>query len=199
MATILRTRAVIGVNAGAAQALITTYWDSTGAGIAAMATETVARVRAAFNTLSTIIGSNSTYTPNLLVDEIDENTGAIVNQVTAAAPAALAFSAAGSYLPLQTQALVSFQTATFIGGRRLRGRLYIPGLTVASSTAGGAVTPATSALLTSFNTALGTTVVTALNQRVWHRPGIGGTGGLGVVVSTRTASSSFAVLRSRRR
>jgi hypothetical protein len=147
-----------------------------------------------------LIGVGTVYTPNLIVDEIDEGTGAIVNQVAASAPAAISFTAAGSFLPLQTQGLVQFQTATFINGRRLRGRLYVPGLTTASNSVGGNVAAATITALGAFNTALGTTVVTATNQRVWHRPSpVSGTGGLSAVVSTRSVAASFGVLRSRRR
>lgn len=200
MATILRVRASIAVNAGASTALTTFYWDSTGAALGALATESVARVRAAYAALAAIIGGGSTYTPNLLVDEIDENTGAIVNQVTAAAPAALSFTGVGNFLPLQTQALVQYQTALFIGGRRVRGRTYIPGFTASQSSAGGNLIAGATTALGNFNTALGATIVTATNQRVWHRPSrTTGTGGLSAVVATRTASPSFAVMRSRRR
>lgn len=200
MATILRVRSVVNSASGATSALVTTYWDSTGAGLAALATESVARVRAAFNAMAAAIPSGSTYVPNLLVDEIDENTGAIVNQVTAAAPAAVTFSSASPYAPLQTQSIVQFQSATFIAGRRLRGRLYIPGVAQGAVGTTGQPTPAQQTALANFNTALGATVVTATNQRVWHRPNkVTHVGGLSAVVATRTVAASFGVLRSRRR
>jgi hypothetical protein len=203
VATILRARAVVGLNTGSVACLLTTYWDSTGAGITALATEAIARVRAGFNAAASVIATGTTFTPTLLVDEVDEVTGAIVNQVAAAAPAAVSGALAATNLPLQTMGLLQFQTATFIAGRRLRGRLYIPGLTVNSVGAGSNPTAATITALAAFNTALGATVVTATNQRVWHRPKrVGGgapSGGLSAVVATRSVSPSYAVMRSRRR
>lgn len=199
MATILRTRAVVGLNSGAVQCLLTHYWDSTGAAIGALATESVARVRAGFNAAAGAISNTVIYTPVLVVDEIDEVTGNIVNQVAAAAPAATAGVSASPQLPLQTQGIVQYQTGLFIAGRRLRGRSYIPGMTVGGVTAAGLPTTATLNALAAFNTALGTTILTATNQRVWHRPNALGAGGLSAVVTTRSVNSQFGVLRSRRR
>lgn len=199
MATILRTRAVIGLNSGAVACLMTHYWDSTGAAIGALATESVARVRAGFNAAAGAISNTVTYTPTLVVDEIDEVTGAIVNQVAASAPAATAGVSASPQLPLQTMGICQYQTGLFIAGRRLRGRSYVPGLTVGGVTTAGLPTTATLNALAAFNTALGTTILTATNQRVWHRPNAGGTGGLSAVVTTRTVNNQFGVMRSRRR
>lgn len=199
MATILRTRATIGQSSGAVLCLTTHYWDSTGAAIGALATESVARVRAAFAAMAPSLASGTTFTPNLLVDEIDEGTGAIVNQVAASAPAATSGSSAGNLLPLQTQVVAQYLTSTFIAGRRLRGRSYIPGLTVGAMGVGGAVATPVLNAVDAWNTALGTTILTATNQRVWHRPGPTGTGGLSAVVTARQHGNSFAVMRSRRR
>jgi len=199
MATFLRSRAVIGVNGGAAPALLTHYWDSAGAAVGLLATEAVARVRAACAALTTVIGSNCIYTPTLLVDEIEETNGNIVNQVLAGAPAALAFTGAGSLMPLQTQLVAQYQTGLFLNGRRVRGRSYIPGIVVGAGTAGGNPAPATLTALGAFNAALGTTIITPMTQRVWHRPNSAGVGGLSAAVTTRTAGASFGVMRSRRR
>lgn len=198
MATILRVRGTIGQNSGAVACLVTTYWDSTGASIVALATESVARVRAAVAGVAPSMATGTTYTPNLLVDEIDEATGAIVNQVAAAAPAATSGSGSGSLLPLQTMLVAQYLTSTFVGGRRLRGRSYIPGWTIGSLGAGGV--PAVTAMnaVTAWNTALGTTILTATNQRVWHRPAAAGGGGLSAVVTARAVPAKWAVLRSRR-
>jgi len=199
MATILRTRGTLSINGGASSALVTHYWDSTGAAIGALATESVARVRAGWNAVTSAVGVGCTWTPNLVVDEIDENTGGIVNQVAAAAPAAVTFGATGDFLPLQTQVILQYQSALFINGRRVRGRSYIPGLTETSNAAGGVPSAGTLTTFAAFNTALGTTILTATNQRVWHRPNALGVGGLSAVVTTRSVSSSYGVLRSRRR
>ena len=201
MATILRVRSVVGLNNGAVACLVTTYWDSTGAAIGALSTEAVARVRAAFVAAAGVIANTTTYTPNLVVDEIEETTGAIVNQITAAAPAAAAGLSAGIPLPLQTMLVAQYQTATFIRGRRLRGRSYIPGVTVGSVVAGGLPAAAATNAVAAWNTALGATILTPMNQRVWSRPVKLPVfrAGLSAPVTLRTVNGAFAVLRSRRR
>ena len=201
MATILRVRSVIGLNSGAVACLVTTYWDSTGAAIGALATEAVARVRAAFNAAAGSIGNTVTYSPVLVVDEVEETTGAIVNQITAAAPAATAGLSAGLPLPLQTMMVAQYQTATFIRGRRLRGRSYIPGLTVGAMGAAGLPVAAVVNAVAAWNTALGTTILTPMNQRVWSRPVKLPVfrAGLSAPVTVRSVNGQFAVMRSRRR
>lgn len=201
MATILRVRSVIGLNAGAVSCLVTTYWDSTGAAIGALATESVARVRAAFNAAAGAIGNTVTYSPTLIVDEVEETTGAIVNQITAAAPAATAGLSAGLPLPLQTMLVAQYQTNTFLRGRRLRGRSYIPGWTVGAMAASGLPVAAAINSVAAWNTALGTTILTPTNQRVWSRPVKLPVfrAGLSAPVSVRAVNGQFAVMRSRRR
>lgn len=198
MATFLRTRATLQLIGQSTPSLITRYWDSTGAAIGLLATEAVARDRAFFGSLSAVLTAGAIYTPNLVVDEIEETTGALVNQVAAAAPAAIAFTGSGDGIPYAMQALVRLGTNSFIGGRRVQGRQFIPGFLEASST-GNPPQPSTG-LLTSIQTAanlLGTTIVTPIGQRVWHRPG-GATPGLSVPVISRSVSPQWAVLKSRR-
>jgi hypothetical protein len=197
MATIYRQRSTFTPGSGGGVALVTTYWDSTGAAPAAMATEILARVRAAFLALGTTLASGSGVAYNTVLDEINEVTGDLVNQQSGTAPGATTFSGAGNRMPPEIQAVAQFLTGTFIAGRRLRGRLYIPGLTVGSGTVSGAPTGALVTAVNAFNAALGTTIITALNQRVWHRP-VNGAGGLSAVVTSRAAAPTFAVLRSRR-
>lgn len=198
MATIYRQRAVFTPGSGGGAALITTYWDSTGAAPAAMATEILARVRAAFFAMAGTLATGSGLALNTVLDEIDEGTGALVNQQAGTPPSSVTFGGTGNRMPPETQICAQFLTNTFVAGRRLRGRLYIPGLTVGSGNVSGNPTGALVTSVNSFNTALGTTVVTALNQRVWHRPR-NGSGGLSAVVTTRACATTFSVLRSRRR
>jgi hypothetical protein len=108
------------------------------------------------------------------------------------------FTAAGDALPYATQGLLRLGTAAFIGGRRVQGRQFIPGLTETAN-AGTPAQPTTSVMTSMQNAAnlLGTTVVTPINQRVWHRPKLG-TGGLSTPVITRSISPTWAVLKSRR-
>lgn len=97
----------------------------------------------------------------------------------------------GDFLPLATQGLVNLRTGVFIGGREVRGKIYIPGLTEASNTSSGtwlgtqvaAVQTAVNTLLAAGDPAFG----------VWSR--------LHGSISPATAgtvTSKWAVLRSRR-
>lgn len=198
MATFLRARATLQLVGMSTPALITSYWDSTGAAIGLLATEAVARDRAFWGALAAQITNGAAYTPNLVVDEIEETTGTLVNQVTAAAPAAVAFTGSGDGVPWATQALVRFATNSFINGRRVQGRRFIPGCLETQNS--GTVPQPQSGLLTALgnaNTALGTTIVTPIGQRIWHRPGALGAG-LSVPVTARQVSTSWAILKSRR-
>lgn len=198
MAQILRTRWQFQTSAGGPLALLTYYWDGTGAADTALVTEAHARVRAFWNSLAARVYSGATLIfafPD--GDFIEETTGDIVSQATGSAPAGVTFTGTGDVMPLQTQGLLRLRTGTFIGGRRLVGKQYLPGWTEGQNDILG--TP-TATWVTGVNTAaalLSTTVVTPLNQRVWHRPG--GVGpGTSAIVSSRTASGQWAVLRSRR-
>lgn len=198
MATFLRTRATLQLVGQSTPSLLTHYWDSTGAAIGLLATEAVARVRAQYSAMAAQLAASSVFTPNLLVDEVDEATGALVNQVAASAPPAIAFTGSGDPLPFMVQGLVKLGTNAFINGRRVQGRMFIPGALEVNS-AGTPPAPL-SGFVTLMNTgaaALGTTIVTPIGQRVWHRP-VGGLGGLSVPVTTRQASTQWATLKSRR-
>lgn len=197
MATFLRSKAVLAPNAGVPASLLTYYWDSAGATPAALATEAHARVRAFWNSFSGSTAGGAILTIDPVVDEIEETNGQIVGQHTGTLPAAVTFGIAGDPLPLQTQGLLVLSTATFINGRRLKGRQFLPLPLESSNTAVGGVS---ATYLTALNTAaalLGTAVVTPMSQRVWHRP-VGGSGGLSAAVISRSPSPRWAVLRSRR-
>lgn len=196
MATFLRQRTSIQVGS-IDPALMTTYWDSTGAAIGLLATEAVARVRAFLNGLAADMPPGTTPTYNLLLDEIEETTGQIVNQVTATAPAAITFTGSSDLLPPQTQGLVRLQTASFIAGRRLQGRIFIPLQKETNNDTDGKPTAAYLVRLNNAAALLGTTVVTAMNQRVWSRPQPG-RAGLSAPVVARSAATQWAVLKSRR-
>lgn len=203
MATFYRTRAVLAVNAGASSSLLTYYWDSTGGTPTAVVTEAHARVRAFWNSFAAQIGSNSTLTINPVADEVEETNGQIVNQQVGTLPAAVVFTSAGEYLPMQTQALLKLGTSIFRDGRRVSGRQFIPGLTEPANTAGGQPLASVMTALGTAAALLGTTVVTPINQRVWSRPRAADAthsarSGLSVVVTSRTTGASWAVLKSRR-
>lgn len=196
MATFLRQRVVVGF-AGGNQCLMTYYWDSTGAAQSLLATEGMARVRAMWASVSAFHPVNLIVSYNPVFDEIEETNGNLVGQVAGTPPAANTFSGATDTLPFQTQGLARYSTNTFLAGRRLQGRQFLPFPLEVSNDPGG--TPA-SGYRSGWQTALnllGTTVVTPMAQRIWHRP-TPSSAGLSSVVIARTVGTSWAVLKSRR-
>lgn len=97
-----------------------------------------------------------------------------------------------SALPLTTQALLRLRTGTYVGGREIRGRIFLPGYTEEDSTSG----KPTATLISTINTnALGTLFSQEPGNElvVWSR-----TKGQESNVTTATAWTQFASLRSRR-
>lgn len=204
MATFFRTKGTLNVAGIGNLCLITHYWDSTGASPAAIVTEALARVRAQFNAMAAVIAGSSVLTLTAAADEIEETDGQIVGQTVGTLPAAVVFTTAGQVMPAQNQGILALSTGTFINGRRLQGRQYIPGFTVGANTANGTLATTTQNAINAGAVLLGTTVVTPINQRVWHRPLLNPlTGavinpGLSAIVTSRAARSTWSVLRSRR-
>lgn len=123
---------------------------------------------------------------------------AIVNaangQVTAATATTPVFgtgSLADAQLPRASQGLVRWLTGIYVGGRQIRGRTFVPGLTETANTTDGLVTPATQIAIDLANSAL----VASSNAelQVWSKS-------LGQSNNTTvgTTWSEFAILRSRR-
>lgn len=141
------------------------------------------------------------YTVSGTVDLIDETTGGLVdstsgpdfpvNTVNTAEP-----------LPAATQLLVRLETGVVVAGRRLRGRMFLPGFTeIATNNSGGVLASfitATNGFLEDWAT-LGTA-----RPVVWHRPkpppgGVGpDTPGSFSQVVGATLWNQWAVLRQRR-
>lgn len=98
--------------------------------------------------------------------------------------------AATGQLPSAVQALVTWDTGAFVGGRRIKGRTFIPGLTEAQNFS--------NSLEATFSAAL-TTAATTLNAlaspelSVWSK-----TNNAVITVSAAQVSPKWAVLRSRR-
>lgn len=193
MATFFRLRARLSLSG--ALSLLTYYWDSTGGTPAAVATEAGLRVRAFWASFASHIPNSSTVTIDGFGDEIDEATGAIVGTFTGVPVASVNGTSGADGLPRQTQGLLKYGTAGIVAGRRIAGRQYIPAPNETDNT-GGLPTAAYVADLNAAAALLGTTIVTPIGQRVWHRPGAGP--GLSFPVTSRSASTSWSVLRSRR-
>lgn len=105
-------------------------------------------------------------------------------------PATGAGASATELLPPANQILVRLRTNTFVNGREIRGRWFIPGNTEADATAG----LVTGAAITAVNLAAANLVADAASSwAVWSRATTTAT-----AVVTGTAWNQFAVLRSRR-
>lgn len=129
------------------------------------------------------------------VTQIDESNGQITG-ITPVANITGAATGSAEMLPAALQALVRIQTETFVNGRRLRGRVFVPGLTDAANDDGRVLAATVAGLNTAFNT-LKVTSTRALPWCVWHRPRNGNAGSLALVSNVSTWTE-FAVLRSRR-
>lgn len=197
-ASLFRVRATLTV--GGVPCLHTTYWDDVSlVGGTALATEALARVRAFWNSIASLPKSTTTISFDTQVVQLGINTGQPVGAFTGSAPAAVTFSGAADPLPPATQFLVKYSTGVFIGGRALVGHSYLPGFVETTNDTDGTPTAAT---ITSVNTALGllgTTIVSPINQVVWHRPGaINAPTGQAEPVTSRTAIDRWAVQKGRR-
>ena len=117
--------------------------------------------------------------------------GALSGSLGLTTPIALTSNGSGNWLPRECQALVSVRTGTFIAGRELRGRIYLPQPTVGQADAGG---NPSSTFQTTMNTALTTYRTTSgYTPGIWSR-----TGGAISTWSAATIALYFAVQRSRR-
>jgi hypothetical protein len=123
---------------------------------------------------------------------VDPVTGQIIGTTAVSATTIEGF-AAPPILPPATQGLCRFLTNTFVAGRRLRGRVFVPGPTEALSDLGrptstylGYLNDGISDLITSGAAAGGFGIYSQTHKT------------FGLVVSGTAWSANWAVLRSRR-
>ena len=123
---------------------------------------------------------------------IDDATGNITGVETGTGSAVVGAETANA-LPPANQGLVHWFTSSFVGGRQLRGRTFIPGMCVDQTTSVGALQPATR---TDFAAAADDLIANSSTPgpfRVLSR-----TNGTSAVVDTASVPSFVAVMRSRR-
>ena len=114
----------------------------------------------------------------------------VASQAYATTPQSGVGATVSTLLPISTQAVVRLLTGLFIGGRQLRGRIFVPGLTEAAN--GGGVPEA--ATLSTITTAANTlNAATAPPLGVWSR-----VNATVEPVSAVSVWSQWGVLRSRR-
>lgn len=173
----------------------TMFFAGTGS---ASATEAALAHRAFWTALAPFI--NPAYSVNVddEIVELDVQTGA-PTAVYTEATTAQAGTLNSQPLSFATQGLIRLLTPTFVGSRRVRGRMFVPGLTE-DSTQGGKPDVT---FMSNVNAALATwfgTIDPSAPLVVWSRPitGAGGRPGTQHEVDAVTIWDQFAVLRSRR-
>lgn len=165
--------------------LNTLYFDTLGG----TAGQAVAAAGAFWGDVDALIVNDLSWATEPEVYQLSEVTGqpVSVTQVTSLTGTG---AKTGAMLPRATQGLIRLGTGVFVGGREIRGRIFVPGLEVGADNNGSleasyaaALEAATLTLQTDANSAL----------VVWSRKN----GQMeGVIASS--AWSEFAVLRSRR-
>lgn len=149
MATLGRIRTVWGGVAGSPY--YSNLWFLTDAGGAGMEdscdawTAWIDSLSVNFNTLMTFVVEPD-------VPLIDSTTGILTGSTTIT-PNAVDLDGGGDVLPPATQGLVRWTTGAVFAGRRLRGRLFLPGMLEANSTAAG---DPSGALVASVNSSVAT-------------------------------------------
>lgn len=137
------------------------------------------------------------------MDVIDESDGSLIETLSTTNGALTAGSSSADALPPATQTLLRLRTGAVVAGRRLQGRLFIPGPPQAS--VGGALVP-TSASITAYQGAASALITASSGPgpwSVWSRPVVaGGTvtprEGSTAAVTSGSVWGKYAVLRSRR-
>lgn len=164
------------------------YW--TGNDTLAGAVAANAAIGVFWNAVRAVMATAVTFTTDSIVAQMNPADGQRTANYTVT-PVTNPGLDAGDALPPMVQGLIRLRTGTFAAGKEVRGRINVPALTEASSTAGRP----TAALLTNLNTNSGTLAgVTSPDLCVWSRAH-----GLAVPVATTDAwPDAFASRRSRR-
>lgn len=198
MAVILRTSALVTGSGLAGGGLTQLYWvpGSVG-GSTADATDCLARFRGLWVSIGTRLSSTISFVFDTTVLAIEATTGVLVTSYTAA-PALTVTGGSGSEpLPRQTQGLIKWGTASVINGRRVRGRLFVPGVQEGDNDGAGQPVAALSSALTAAGATIFVPGATSSEACIWHRP-VGGAGGASPDITSSTGGTTWAVLKSRR-
>jgi hypothetical protein len=126
-----RVRTVI-TGGGGGPYLSTFYFDEVGGGTAVNA---VADTVAFWNNLRPVVWNGLRFDTEAEVAVVAESTGHVTSVVVTPG-GGNTFNDSGDPAPWATQGLIRWRTGTFIGGREVRGRTFVPGVTEASNTLG---------------------------------------------------------------
>lgn len=199
----LRTRMVITAPTGSPYLCVMHFTASTED--QAAADNAIAKTKNFWNAFASVWATtvSATNLPN--VDLITAATGSLVGQLTVTVATTTGVVSGSDFLPPATQALIRWNTADFVNGRRVRGRTFIPALLESANGADGR--PAGQLVTTNVPNALAALLAAGASSFVtWSRPFAGRTlptpiparSGTTHLVTTGTLQPQFAVLRSRR-
>jgi hypothetical protein len=121
---------------------------------------------------------------------IDPATGDITGGFTVDPGDAIGGAATDDMLPTQTQALVTLRTGQYVGGREIRGKWFLGGLTEVNNVQTGLVS---SSLISAVTDLWETLLATGPDLLVWSRKN-----GVTAPVQSATMTGVWSVLRSRR-
>nr|CRY96190.1 hypothetical protein [uncultured prokaryote] len=158
--------------------------------ISTEAQDAVDQVDVLWGNLTSVMVAGITATIEPFVASIDPATGDVIGGFVTTPAAPQVGDATGSMLPGASQVQQNLLTGVYVGGRNIRGKMYIPGLPASYSDLSGrvdATVPATMAIAFDALLADGPDLV------VWSRKN-----GATYAVSDTTTSPNFASLRSRR-
>lgn len=167
--------------------LSTFYFDGTTQGLA---DDAAAAVATFWTAIAAYHPSYGTWSVDTQVAVLNAVNGQLTDTLTVA-PASGTGSDGSAQLSAASQGLIRLRTASVLGGRRLAGRLFIPGATETYNDTGGVPTAGYKLALNNAATAL---INDAGNAWVvWSR--VNGTVG---VITAADTWSKWAVMRSRR-
>lgn len=142
-----------------------------------------------WNSVRTVIVNDLSYVVVPVVDVID-NDGNITGRVSASNTAAAAGTVTTEASPYQTQGLVSWSTGSFVEGREIVGRTFIPGVPEAFSNDSAPDSSWITTVQNAANAYVGTTTChVAVLSRQHHQI---------TSIIGATARNQWKVLRSRR-
>lgn len=189
MATILRVRTSFAGTMPGLPYLGTFYFASLGDPI----TEAASAVTATgtfWNAVDAQFPDELSWSVQPDVAFINEVNGELVQLVTVAAPPSGVGTQTDEFLPTANQALLTWNTGQVVGGRLLKGKTFVPGITEAQVSNGAlmsfyrtVVNNAAAALIADVSTSL----------MVWSRKN-----GTSRAATAGTTATKVAVLRSRR-
>jgi hypothetical protein len=145
-----------------------------------------------WDAVSAVMHTSVTWRVEGIVANVNDATGSIVSTSSNSDYTGAGLDT-GDLLPIATQGLLQMRTGIYVGGREIRGRLFVPGAVEDSSTAGKPGTVFRDTVQAAFDDKLSTSG--QLNgELVIYSP----TYGTSEQVTNASVWSDWAVLRSRR-